>query len=41
VQVLARPALRHRVAVRPESELEGVTAEAVLEQVLRSVAAPR
>jgi MoxR-like ATPase len=41
VQSLARPALRHRISVRPEAELEGVTALSVLEQVLRSVPAPR
>jgi MoxR-like ATPase len=41
VKALARPTLRHRVAVRPEAELEGVTADGVLDSVLASVAAPR
>jgi len=41
VKALARPTLRHRVAVRPEAELEGVTADGVLESVLASVPAPR
>ncbi|MGB9378631.1 MAG: MoxR family ATPase [Mycobacteriales bacterium] len=41
VKALARPTLRHRVAVRPEAELEGVTADGVLEAVLASVPAPR
>ena len=41
VKALARPALRHRVAVRPEAELEGVTADGVLDTVLGSVAVPR
>ncbi len=41
VKALARPALRHRVSVRPEAELEGVTADGVLESVLGSVPAPR
>ncbi|HEX5495200.1 MAG TPA: MoxR family ATPase [Mycobacteriales bacterium] len=41
VKALARPTLRHRVAVRPEAELEGVTADAVLDSVLASVPAPR
>ena len=41
VKALARPTLRHRVSVRPESELEGVTADGVLDSVLASVAAPR
>jgi MoxR-like ATPase len=41
VKSLARPTLRHRVAVRPEAELEGVTADAVLESVLAAVPVPR
>ena len=41
VQALARPTLRHRLAVRPEAELEGVTAEGVLEQVLSQTPVPR
>ena len=41
VQALARPALRHRVALRPEAELEGVTVDAVLDSVLGAVAVPR
>src|SRR5439155_1194044 len=38
---LARPALRHRVRLRPEAELEGVTVEAILETVLATVPTPR
>jgi MoxR-like ATPase len=41
VKALARPALRHRVAVRPEAELEGVTADGVLDTVLGTVPVPR
>jgi MoxR-like ATPase len=41
VKALARPTLRHRVQVRPEAELEGVTADGVLDSVLASVPAPR
>jgi MoxR-like ATPase len=41
VKALARPALRHRLDVRPEAELEGVTADGVLDRVLASVAVPR
>jgi MoxR-like ATPase len=41
VKALARPTLRHRVSLRPEAELEGVTADAVLDSVLASVPAPR
>jgi MoxR-like ATPase len=41
VKALARSALRHRVALRPEAELEGVTPDAVLTGVLATVPAPR
>ncbi len=41
VKALARPALRHRISIRPEAELEGVTADAVIDSVLGSVAVPR
>jgi MoxR-like ATPase len=41
VKALARPALRHRVELRPEAELEGVTTDAVLDGVLSSVPVPR
>jgi MoxR-like ATPase len=41
VKALARPALRHRIAIRPEAELEGVTADGVLDSVLASVPVPR
>ena len=41
VKSLARPALRHRLDLRPEAELEGVTADGVLDRVLASVPVPR
>jgi MoxR-like ATPase len=41
VKALTRPALRHRVALRPEAELEGVTADGVLDGVLATVPVPR
>ena len=41
VKALARPALRHRVELRAEAELEGVTADAVLDGVLATVPVPR
>ncbi|HUR14744.1 MAG TPA: MoxR family ATPase [Mycobacteriales bacterium] len=41
VKALARPALRHRVALRPEAELEGGTSDGVLEGVLAAVPVPR
>src|SRR4051812_45890721 len=41
VQALAPPVLRHRVAVRAEAELEGVTADGVVSGVLGAVPVPR
>lgn len=41
VKALVTTTLRHRVQVRPEAELEGVTAESVLATVLASVPVPR
>ncbi|WP_338090712.1 MoxR family ATPase [Planosporangium thailandense] len=41
VKALARPALRHRVRLRPDAELEGVTVDSVLESVLATVPTPR
>ncbi|GEK21613.1 AAA family ATPase [Cellulomonas xylanilytica] len=41
VKALAHPTLRHRVQLRPEAELEGVSTESVLDTVLASVAVPR
>ncbi|MEX0728867.1 MAG: hypothetical protein WD065_21515 [Planctomycetaceae bacterium] len=35
------PGLRHRVVLSPHSELEGITTDLVLEQVLESTEAPR
>jgi MoxR-like ATPase len=41
VKTLARPTFRHRIQLRPEAELEGATADGVLEGVLASVPVPR
>ncbi len=41
VKAVARPTLRHRVGLRPEVELEGVTAEGVLDGILATVPVPR
>jgi MoxR-like ATPase len=41
VKAVAKPTLRHRVALRPEVELEGGTADGVLDGVLASVPVPR
>ena len=41
IKALARPTLRHRVTIRPEAELEGVSADGVLDGVLAAVPVPR
>jgi MoxR-like ATPase len=41
VKALALPTLRHRLSLRPEAELEGVTVESVLDSVLAAVPVPR
>jgi len=41
VKAVARPALRHRVRLRHEAELEGVTADSVLDSILVTVPTPR
>jgi MoxR-like ATPase len=41
VKALAHPTWRHRVQLRPEAELEGVTPEGVLDGVLAAVPVPR
>jgi MoxR-like ATPase len=41
VKTLARPTFRHRIQLRPEAELEGATADGVLDGVLATVAVPR
>jgi MoxR-like ATPase len=41
VKALARPTLRHRIALRPEAQIEGVTPDGVLDGVLATVPVPR
>jgi MoxR-like ATPase len=41
IKALAFPTLRHRITLRPEAELEGVTADAVIESILATVPVPR
>ena len=41
VKAVAKPALRHRLALRPEVELEGATPDSVLDGILASVPVPR
>jgi MoxR-like ATPase len=41
VKAVAKPALRHRVQLRPELELEGMTADSILDGLLATVPVPR
>ena len=41
VKAIAKPALRHRIGLRPEVELEGGTPDGVLEGILAAVPVPR
>ncbi|MDI3389445.1 MoxR family ATPase [Streptomyces sp. B-S-A8] len=41
VKALALPTLRHRVQLRPEAEMEGVTADSVISAILAHVPVPR
>ncbi|MBE2214537.1 MAG: MoxR family ATPase [Opitutaceae bacterium] len=41
VRELARPVLEHRITLRPEFEIEGVTAGEVVQRILEAVAVPR
>jgi MoxR-like ATPase len=41
VKALAVPALRHRLVLAPGAEIEGLTTEAVIRQILEQVPAPR
>ena len=41
VKASAHPVLRHRMILRPEADLEGVTADQVVDDVLRAVEVPK
>jgi len=41
VKTLAAPVLRHRLILRPEAEIEGVTPDRIVESTLSEVAVPR
>lgn len=41
VKAMALPVLRHRVILRPEAELEGLTSDRVLHQILEGIPVPR
>ncbi|MEJ2234739.1 MAG: hypothetical protein P8X67_12510, partial [Syntrophobacterales bacterium] len=41
IKEMALPVLRHRVILRPEAELEGLTPDRVLSQILEGIPVPR
>ena len=41
VRYLAAPVLRHRIILKPEAEIDGVTTDSVIETILGQVKAPR
>jgi MoxR-like ATPase len=41
VKLVARPVLRHRIILRPEAELDGLTPDQLIESVLAAVPVPR
>jgi len=41
VKAAAAPVLRHRLVLRPEADLEGVTADRIVSDVIRAVEVPR
>jgi MoxR-like ATPase len=41
VKAATRPVLRHRIMLRPEADLEGITPDQILEEVLRVVEVPK
>ena len=40
VQAMALPVMRHRIQLRPEAELEGISADAILRSILQQVQVP-
>jgi MoxR-like ATPase len=41
IKVIALPVLRHRVILTPEKEMEGVTADDVVKQIIDKIEVPR
>jgi MoxR-like ATPase len=41
IKAASRPVLRHRIVLRPEADLEGITPDQVLQDVLRAVEVPK
>jgi MoxR-like ATPase len=41
IKLMARPVLEHRLILRPEFEIEGLTVAEVIQQILQQIAVPR
>jgi MoxR-like ATPase len=41
IKVMAQPVLEHRLILRPEFEIEGLTVPEVIQQILQQIAVPR
>ena len=41
IKAMAGPVLEHRLILRPEFEIEGLTVAEVIQQILQQVAVPR
>jgi MoxR-like ATPase len=41
VKAASRPVLRHRIIMKPEADLEGITPDQVLSDVLQAVEVPK
>jgi MoxR-like ATPase len=41
IKIMATPVLEHRIVLRPEFEIEGVTIKEVIEKVVQGIAVPR
>jgi MoxR-like ATPase len=41
IKTMALPVLEHRLILRPEYEIEGLTADEVIGEILKEIAVPR
>lgn len=41
IKFVANPALKHRIVVSPEKEMEGVTADQIIQQIIEAIEIPR
>jgi MoxR-like ATPase len=41
IKAVALPVLRHRIALNPEKEMEGITADDAVKQIIEKVEVPR